>query len=413
MARLTFDQLYRMSEAKRITRSSDVSGPPLDIDSYRDAVYYCFNFKSRLTNTTGLRHRGYVKFFRPRNRKAVPLQHLECLVDCECPDFRYRWAWANKQRQSSMVGPQSLNQAWNRAPRKTNPKNIPGLCKHILAVSEYIFGLVSSFPSSRPDTSEKFDKLLRHATKRWDDFEGEMARAREKQGLFRKRMRVRNIEGPLGPEEPGVEEPPVEQPGGPQEPQAILPPELPVEYELPAPGEEGDEDTQETPGVATMPTTPAAGMTKTKGRVEPGGFPTVAQRRAARYGENVSVGISNSGRKMKELLESMKLVEEIQDEMTDLGAPPDGSGSTDAMSNAEFAPDLPPSEPPISDSAIGADTEGETALDLLRQIRFLLNGIITIHYQKVIDFFKEGRDNSIPIVFGKGLPIQLQLMFQE
>ena len=124
--RLTFDKLFRISEPKRVYRSFTVRGPPLEIDSYQDVVYYIFNFKAN-PSTTGLRHRGYVKFFKPlhKNPKNVPLQHLECLVDCTCPDFRYRWAWADKQRQSSVVGAQSLNQAWNKAPRKPIPRERP------------------------------------------------------------------------------------------------------------------------------------------------------------------------------------------------------------------------------------------------------------------------------------------------
>lgn len=127
--RLSFDKLFRISDPKRVYRSFTVKGPPLEIDSYQDTVYYIFNFKSN-PSTTGLRHRGYIKFFKPvgKNPQDVPLQHLDCLVDCMCPDYRYRWAWSNKQRQSSVVGPKSLNQAWNRAPKITNPTNKPGLC---------------------------------------------------------------------------------------------------------------------------------------------------------------------------------------------------------------------------------------------------------------------------------------------
>ena len=151
--RLSFDQLFRMSEPKRVGRSFKVRGPPLEIDSYQSAVYYIFNFKAN-PSTTGLRHKGYVKFYKPKSGQQTPLQHVDCLVDCTCPDYRYRWAWANKQRQSSVVGPQSLNQAWNRAPRKTNPQGKPGLCKHILAAREYIYGLLAAFPNDEPDTSE-------------------------------------------------------------------------------------------------------------------------------------------------------------------------------------------------------------------------------------------------------------------
>jgi intein/homing endonuclease len=50
------------------------------------------------------------------------------VVVANCPDYRYRWAWANKQRGSGRVGAQSFNQAWNKAPRITNPVGRPGAC---------------------------------------------------------------------------------------------------------------------------------------------------------------------------------------------------------------------------------------------------------------------------------------------
>ena len=165
--RLTFDKLFRMSEPKRVLRSNTVKGPPLEIDSYQDVVYYCFNFKAN-PSTTGLRHKGYVKFFKPANPRAKPLQHLDCLVDCTCPDYRYRWAWTNKQRGSGVVGSNSLNQAWNKAPRRTNPAGRSGLCKHILAARSYIYGLLSSFPGDEPDTAEKLNKLTKYREKTLD-----------------------------------------------------------------------------------------------------------------------------------------------------------------------------------------------------------------------------------------------------
>jgi hypothetical protein len=178
--RLTFDRLFRMSEPKRVIRSHKVKGPPLEIDSYQDAVYYAYNFKS-YPSTTGLRHRGYVKFLRPKHGGQKPLQHLDCIVDCTCPDYRYRWAWSNKQRGASRVGAQSLNQALNRAPRRTNPTSKPGLCKHILAAREYIYGLLSSFPNDEPDTvrqAEQADAVRHPAVDQFPAADGRCQRAR-------------------------------------------------------------------------------------------------------------------------------------------------------------------------------------------------------------------------------------------
>jgi hypothetical protein len=227
--RLTYDQLFRMSEPKRVIRSHKVKGPPLEIDSYQDAVYYAYNFKS-YPSTTGLRHRGYVKFLKPKHGGQKPLQHLDCVVDCTCPDFRYRWAWANKQRGASQVGPQSLNQALNRAPRRTNPKSNPGLCKHVLAAREYIYGLLSSFPNDAPDTSDKLNKLTQFATRRWINFPQQMAAAKERDRLAAAARAARNIgQEPIPAEEP-AEEPVIGEPGrepGDDEAYAdLVPPEI-------------------------------------------------------------------------------------------------------------------------------------------------------------------------------------------
>lgn len=387
--RLTFDKLFRISDPKRITRSDDVDGPPMDLDAYKDTVYYTFNFRSHATNTTGLRHRGYVKFFRPRSNVPTPLQHLGCLVDCSCPDYRYRWSWANKQRNSGAVGPNSLNQALNRAPRKTNPRGIPGLCKHILAARGYIYGILSSFSGNEPDTSYKFEKLLTYAKKRWSDFPAAMAAARERTAFLRDRARARNVAGPPAQPQPAVE--PDAQPGEP------VVPELPPQYDLPELPEPPADELAVAPGKRgrQLPSTPTAPrkqskledptapseLPTSKGKVEPGGYETVAQRRAARYGESRHVVNSNSGIVMhKELVEAIRLVEALEDETSQLIAEPDApdaAGLGNPVDDAVAAPDLPPSEPPISDTALGSDTEGESALELLSQMRDSLQQLAT------------------------------------
>lgn len=78
---LTFDQMFRLSEPKRVVRSRTVKGPPLEVRAFDDATYHFFNFKSN-PSTTGLRHRGYIKFKKPR--KDLPLSQVKCEVDCTC-----------------------------------------------------------------------------------------------------------------------------------------------------------------------------------------------------------------------------------------------------------------------------------------------------------------------------------------
>lgn len=403
--RLTFDRLFRISEPKRVWRSFTVKGPPLEIDSYQDVAYYIFNFKAN-PSTTGLRHRGYVKFFKPehKNPKNVPLQHLDCLVDCTCPDFRYRWAWANKQRQSSVVGPNSLNQAWNKAPRITNPKGAPGLCKHILAARQFIYGLLSSFPGDEPDTAHKLDRLTKYATKRWSDFEGQMQAAKAKEQEIRRRREMRNIgqQPDMPPRAPVQAEP--------QEPAPAAPQNLPAEKKPKAPGE----PTQPEPLPLAIPpgqrgrTMPAAAATPTSPVASPLGIPpgergrgfatpkpkrvignrVVTPPNPSAYGwirpeeallcvplrelilESV---VRPNGEIMSNITEAIKLVEEMEaDELDHIGseAPPSDMGIEDIGGDT-----LEPSEPPVSDSAIGADTEGESALSLLRSMKNSLEQI--------------------------------------
>lgn len=410
--RLTFDRLFRISEPKRVYRSFTVRGPPLEIDTYQDVVYYIFNFKAN-PSTTGLRHRGYVKFFKPlhRNPRNVPLQHLECLVDCTCPDFRYRWAWADKQRGSSVVGAQSLNQAWNRAPRKTNPKGAPGLCKHILATRQYIYGLLSSFPGNTPDTAFKLDQLTKYATKRWTDFEGQMRAAREKEAEIRRRREMRNIgQKPvvpsalpqmkdypdLEPEEPDEVNAPARMPKS-QKPsttgqmQKVQPEPLPLAI---PPGQRGR-------GMPVAPATP----TQRELAIPPGqrgrGFPPAASTTAkpkqvignrkvkpleswVRPAEItlceplrdliLESVVKPNGESMSNINEAIKLVEEMEaDELSHMDS---GAMPTDMGVGSDIGGDsLEMSEPPVSDSALGADTEGESALSLLRSMKNSLEQI--------------------------------------
>lgn len=406
--RLTFDKLFRISEPKRVYRSFTVRGPPLEIDSYQDAVYYTFNFKSN-PSTTGLRHRGYVKFFKPlhKNPRKVPLQHLDCLVDCSCPDYRYKWAWANKQRQSSVVGPQSLNQAWNKAPRKTNPSGAPGLCKHILATRQFIYGLLSSFPGDTPDTAHKLNQLTKFATKRWTDFEGQSRAAKEKEAEIRRRREQRNLgQLPITPQ-------PLKDYPDPEDEEEFVPDEVNTPSRTPKaqkPKATGDlKQAQPEPLPVAEPPgkKKTATATPTELAIPPGqrgrGFPPstsaptpkpkrVIGNRKIKPLESwirpsevalcapirdliLESVVKPNGEFMNPINEALKLVEEMEaDELSHLDSgelPP-----TDMGIGSDIGGDtLEMSEPPVSDSAIGADTEGDSALSLLRSMKNSLEQI--------------------------------------
>jgi len=191
---MSFNDLYRVSDPKRVVRSLTVRGPPLQVDAYANALYYGFNFKAN-PSTTGLRHHGYVKFKKPRHG-PVPLSQVPIEVDCDCPDYKFRFAWANKQKGASRVGPNSVNQAINRAPRITNPLGQPGLCKHILAVKDYIEGQMSgdSFIGNEPDgdTSNMLKKIVDRSKKIWIDYDGTMRQARDREQQLSRARQARN-----------------------------------------------------------------------------------------------------------------------------------------------------------------------------------------------------------------------------
>lgn len=410
---MTFDQLFRYSEPKRVKRSDTVRGPPLDIDSFSDAAYHHFNFKS-YPSTTGLRWHGYVKFKQPPHmRKNMPLQHVPCEVDCSCPDFKYRFAWADKQRGAARIGPQSMNKCINRAPRHTNPANIPGLCKHILAVRNYIYGMLAKFPPGTPDTGEKLAQIVKWADKRWADFPGHMAKAKDQEKWFRavkaavnagrggdtdyiyqlyKEAGGQDIGVPAsvplqnrpatprpGPPPPPEEPPPLPTPRpsprrpGPVLPAAGKPSAVPPKQKPLAvpPGERGRNFPPAKPKGTMANITPPG----KRGRQMPPRSESLQRFLLALVDRlnGSSDGANNRIESMNQLQEAIKLIEEIEHD--EVRPPSEIAG---AMADTDMPPSdaPPPSEPPMDDTAVGADTEGNVVLQLLADIRDLLTQLV-------------------------------------
>lgn len=75
-----------------------------------------------------------------------------------CPDYKYTWAFANKKKGSSDIGSSSLNKATNQAPKVNNPRQRTGLCKHLIAIGDYIDGELYKLPPSMP-TNDKLGTI--------------------------------------------------------------------------------------------------------------------------------------------------------------------------------------------------------------------------------------------------------------
>lgn len=321
---MAFNDLFRLSDPKRVVRSLTVRGPPLEVDAYKNSLYYGFNFKAH-PSTTGLRHRGYIKFKKPP-RGPIPLSQVPCEVDCDCPDYKFRFAWANKQKGAGRVGPGSMNQAINRAPRVTNPFGTPGLCKHVLAVKDYIQGQMSSdsFIGNEPegDTATMLNKLVARSKKIWIDYSGTMQKARDREQQLSRARQARNQgqRPPSTPPDDGDDDD-GDDSGGPE---GNLPPVPPV----PPTG----------PGAGSEPTVTMRDITRPRRT----NIPTEPPRPP--WAE--SVDTTEQTTMKTDLTKSIALVEEMEAEISSVDLENTHSG------------ECPDEEKP----------EGEQALDLLKSI---------------------------------------------
>ena len=360
--RLNFDQLFRMSEPKRIARAATARSkqvPVLDqIDATADDVAYTFKFRC-YPSTTGRTHPGYIKFFRPRNPNT-PLEKLECELDCGCEDFRFRWAFANKQRGSSRVGPRSLNQAWNRAPRITNSTCRPGLCKHILALRNYLYGKTVHF-AGRPKDEEGYiepsgEEQLQNLVQQINQ------RAKWRLAQQKSRAAAAAAQPSLAP---GMPPQPAAAPGA--APRAAVPPvapgtRSPATATTVKPGAKVTTTPPDmVPPATGVPTLPKGGLIKT---VRPALQKQVAQRFIRP--ESVSTVVSC----MKSLIEEHKILHALLKEVGgedegeyDFAAPPTGAAEGEPPEATPPEGELPPEE-----GAGDLETGGTEVVELLRGI---------------------------------------------
>lgn len=264
-----------------------------------------------------------------------------------CQDYRYRFAWANKQRQSGIVGPQSLNQAHNRAPRITNPSAKPSLCKHLASCKDYIYGAQANFPQGDSEPNI-LNKLTRYATKRWLDIGGAMAQGRAREAAYKAavqtarrtadRPEARPTQLPLRAGEVSAE---VTDAGSfleQLEERAIAQNEAVAAAEaLPAVTPQGSA------------TTPAAGVA-----------PPIPSNTA----ESV-VFTKNTKAIMRSNINPLKLIEEVIEDETE---------ALDAAEAEDTSIALPPPGGPAGDPA----DEGSEALDILRDIRDGIQTLVSV-----------------------------------
>lgn len=165
--RLSFNDLLSRSEEGRIGRSDTVSVRPNVITTIEDDEAWTFKYKSS-PSTTGLRHKGYIRFYKDSLDTTKSADDIECIVDCSCPDFRYVWAYADTKQDASVIGNKSYNQCINAAPHVTNPTQTPGMCKHLIGLTDYLKTKVTPPENLKENVQKLFE--LHSGTNDYEQF---------------------------------------------------------------------------------------------------------------------------------------------------------------------------------------------------------------------------------------------------
>lgn len=153
--RMSYADLMKSSDKARYDRSKRIPVKPLVVKSINDREAWKFSYKTPSDeNTTGLRHQGFIYFFKDDiNTGEENVMKLDCSVDCSCPDYKYRWAYNNKKADAGELGGNSLNKNNGASPQPYNDFG-PGLCKHLLALKEYLKTEVNFEPTQPSQTSQ-------------------------------------------------------------------------------------------------------------------------------------------------------------------------------------------------------------------------------------------------------------------
>jgi len=135
------------SAENRKKKASGVRVKSLGVASVGDDEAWNFSYKSA-NSTTGVRWNGMIRFFKNKGDDNKSVDDIECHANCTCPDFRYVWAKANSDAGAGVTGrdPEYRDikkTGWNdnngtHGHRIMNPNNVPGLCKHLIALASYL-----------------------------------------------------------------------------------------------------------------------------------------------------------------------------------------------------------------------------------------------------------------------------------
>ena len=144
--RMSFKSLLAGSEEGRKERGKhDVKVKPMKVVTIDGNEAWTFKYKSS-PSTTGNRWDGYIQFFKDDVSHKDNAEDLDCMVDCTCPDFRFRYAYNDAQAGVSRIG---KHPDWKYGNDNNGQKWKPrsqggvgdfgvGLCKHLCALADYL-----------------------------------------------------------------------------------------------------------------------------------------------------------------------------------------------------------------------------------------------------------------------------------
>jgi hypothetical protein len=125
------------TDAGRLARSKGMRVKSLRPVFDDDGESMIFSYKSSpATSTTKKRYQGYIKLSNADLKRNKSKDDINCIVDCQCPDFKYRFAYWDSKEGASVTGNNSWNKNNGATPKKYG-KRI-GLCKHLISIADYL-----------------------------------------------------------------------------------------------------------------------------------------------------------------------------------------------------------------------------------------------------------------------------------
>lgn len=153
LEKMTFKQLLALSDDGRKNRSKNIDTRSLRVVADKNSESSIFSYKSK-PSTTGKRHQGYIEFSKSDINKNKQAIEWNCIVDCTCPDFKFRFAYNVDKQGASVIGSNSWNKNNGATPLPINNKI--GLCKHLISLTNYLKTAIATKANNRKKLKEIF-----------------------------------------------------------------------------------------------------------------------------------------------------------------------------------------------------------------------------------------------------------------